>query len=108
MAFKLSKKSDLSPKDKKQQTLWAALIILVLIISVVLYFNFWRSPSKIEIPYLDNLTYSVDSEISIDKIIEEIDFDIDFLKSNRFESLRNYKEWPLKIEGRGRNNPFMP
>ena len=112
MAFKsFSKDSITTSKEKKQQVLWVALFLLVLIILVIIYFNYWRSPGAplINIPGLDiPQLASPSSDISIDEIIKEMDFDAEFLKDTSFQTLKNYGEWPLKIEQKGRANPFLP
>lgn len=109
MAFKLTKESDSASKNSKKRMVLAVLIVLILAALTILYFGFWRSSffQPVKIPYLENFS-PVEPEISIDEIIKEIDFDIDFLKSSRFQSLRSYREWPLEIKEEGRKNPFAP
>ncbi len=106
MAFKLfSQDSTLFPQEKRKQLLIIILVVVVLIISVVLYFSFLRSSSPVT---SSPFSSTVDGGISMEGIIQKIDFDIDFLKDAHFQTLKVYGEWPLPIEEKGRNNPFMP
>jgi len=109
MAFSgISNKLDPENKGKKQKIILAGAGLLVLAGAAAVYFNFFQSPAATEeISSLieQNLSGGV-SEISIDKIIEEIDFDAGFLESSRFQALKVFKDWPLKIEQKGRSNPF--
>jgi len=112
MAFRaISKSSIISSKEKRQQLLWISLFILVLIVFVVAYLNFWRSPStpliNISALGVPDLPF-VASKIPVKEILKEIDFDNEFLKNDSFLDLKSYGEWPLKIEQKGRPNPFLP
>jgi hypothetical protein len=107
------------PQERKQRILLIALTIVVLVTLVILYFGFWRSSSTSVIPSssqpaLSPSTFSpsvgavTDKKFFTEKIIEEIDFDADFLKNSSFQDLRVYGEWPLETEIKGRANPFLP
>jgi hypothetical protein len=112
MDFKsfFSKDSIAFPQDKKQQMLIIVLVVVVLITLIVLGFGFWRPSS----PPVDSVAVQpVDSgpainRMRIEKIIEKIDFDIDFLRTPHFQNLKVYGEWPLEIDEKGRQNPFLP
>jgi len=106
MAFKLfSQDSTLFPQEKRKQFLIVILVVVVLIILVVLYFGFLRSSSPVT---SSSSSSTVDGGILMEDIIKKINFDIDFLKDAHFQTLKVYGEWPLQIEAKGRNNPFMP
>jgi hypothetical protein len=90
------------PQEKRQRLL---LIILAGVVSatlIIIYFGFFRpSPAPAVGPTISEGT-------SPEEIIEEIDFDINFLKNPNFRKLKTYGEWPPEIEERGRVNPFLP
>jgi len=99
------KKDSLSfSQDKKQQILLIVFILVIFIIITILYFNLWRS-SFIPVNTEEQLG---DKDVRIEKIIEKINFDVNFLKTSNFQDLKTYGQWPLKIEGKGRQNPFLP
>jgi hypothetical protein len=118
MDFKsfFSKDSISSPQDKKQQMLIIVLVAVVLITLIVLGFGLRRpSPPPTDLaPSADSVAFQpVDSgpvinRMRIEKIIEKIDFDIDFLRTPRFQNLKVYGEWSLEINEKGRQNPFLP
>ena len=107
VAFKLfSKKSILFPQETKQQKLMVALAGLVLATLTILYFGFFRSPSvpsPSEEPGPSERPTSRPAEV-----IKKIEFDIGFLKEPNFRALKIYGEWPIKVEEKGRENPFLP
>jgi len=132
MAFKLfSKDKDpiAFPQEEKQRKLIFAFIGVVLVALLVLYFGFLRSsspatlpsqpemleepgmveePGMIEEPAISSLPFPVVGEgILIEDITKKINFDIDFLEEPYFQDLKIYGEWPLQIEGQGRDNPFL-
>lgn len=43
------------------------------------------------------------------EVIKKIDFDEEFLKEARFQALKIYGRWPIKLEDgeKGRPNPFL-
>ncbi len=100
-----SKKDSLEiSQDQKQQILLTVFIIIILITIILLYFGFWRSsmfPTNTEEQFSDR-------NVSIEKVIEKIDFDINFLKASSFQDLKTYSQWPLEIGEKGRQNPFLP
>lgn len=111
MAFNLfSKNSPLFPQEKKQQKLLMILAGLILITFIIFYFGFLRPPASI--PFPDKSVPSIkpidQSVVSAGEIINKIDFDISFLKEPNFRALKTYGEWPIKIEEKGRQNPFLP
>lgn len=111
MAFKLfSQDSTSFPQEKKQQFLITTLIIVTLVVLFVLYFGFLR-PSQSEIikePTTSSLFLPVIGRgIIVEDITKRINFDIDFLKEPYFQDLKIHGEWPLRIEGQGRDNPFL-
>lgn len=111
MAFKLfSKDSTSLPQEKKQRFLIIILGVVLLVTFVILYFAYLRpsSPTPSGVAEPDTFLPAVEGEILAENIIKKIDFDIDFLKSPRFGALKIYGEWPLKIEEKGRTNPFLP
>lgn len=94
------------------------LVAVVLITATVLYFGFLRpsapsapvaSPAEpgTAVPGVPTAP-GVSLVYSLENIIKKIDFDIAFLKNPHFQSLKAYGEWPLSIEEKGRNNPFLP
>ena len=111
MAFKLfSKDSVAFPQERRQRFLMIILVVMVLAILITLYFYFLR-PSQVPTaePGAPLSTSPVIGEgIPIESIIQKINFDINFLKNPYFLTLKIYGEWPLKIEERGRTNPFLP
>ncbi|MBU1136829.1 hypothetical protein KKD72_00465 [Patescibacteria group bacterium] len=100
----------LNPENgaKKQKIIPAAVIVIILAGAAAVYFVFFRSstPAENVSSFIEQNLPASGSEISIDEIIKEIDFDANFLESSRFQTLRTFKEWPLKIEQKGRKNPF--
>ncbi len=127
MAFKdTSKSSVVFPQEKKQKILLAVLGLVVVICLIVLYFGFWRESSNLpsempvapgaEDPLIDSGTGAVtssedylpgsSSESSLGKIKESISFDTGFLRDPVFQELKTYGQWPLKIEKKGRDDPF--
>ena len=111
MAFKLfSQDSTSFPQEKKQQFLIIILIIVTLVVLFVLYFGFLRSSQSemIEESATSSLLLpSVGRGILVEDITKRINFDIDFLKEPYFQALKIHGEWPLQIEGQGRDNPFL-
>ncbi|MFH1671238.1 MAG: hypothetical protein ABH889_00450 [Candidatus Portnoybacteria bacterium] len=102
MAFKLFPKDfTTNSKGERRRLLWIVLFILSLIILVILYLNFWRSPSL-------GVDIFFKPSVSVEGILQGIDFDDQFLKDNYFLDLRSYGEWPLEIGQKGRPNPFLP
>ncbi|MBU1292396.1 hypothetical protein KKH07_02915 [Patescibacteria group bacterium] len=89
--------------DKKQQVLISVFVIVVVITLIFLYYNFWRSPS------LDPsvLLPGADQNVRLEKVIEKVNFDVEFLKTTHFQDLKLYGEWPLEIPDKGRPNPFL-
>jgi len=119
MAFKLfskDKDSTAFPQEEKQRKLMFILIGIVLAALLILYFGFLRpsqpemieEPGIIEEPAISSLpSLIVDEGILIEALTKKINFDIDFLKEPYFQDLKIYGEWPLQIEGQGRDNPFL-
>ena len=100
-----SKKNSLEiSQDQKQQILSIVFVVIILIILLLLYFGFWRS----SIVPMDTEEQFSDKNVRIEKIIEKIDFDINFLKASSFKDLKTYSQWPLEIGEKGRQNPFLP
>ena len=114
MDFNLfSRNSVLSPQDKKQRLMAAILVVVVLGTIIISYFGFWRSPASPSTEILTDTEALVRKELSgmdaAEKdIIQKIDFDADFLKDSRFQTLKIYGEWPLEANEKGRTNPFLP
>jgi len=116
MAFNaFSNKLSSDNKTKKEKTILIAAIVIILAGAGIVYFVFFRSSDTVEDTTLfedasvfigENLS-TVSSETSLDQIIKEIDFDADFLRSSRFQALKTFKNWPLRIEQKGRGNPFF-
>lgn len=112
MDFNLfSKNSILSPHDKKQRSMLIILAILIVAILIVVYFGLRnrlpKTPSELPGEGLTDVK-KIEKPINASELIEKIDFDIDFLKSSRFNDLKVYGDWPLKIDEKGRANPFLP
>ena len=110
MFFKLfSKDSTTLPQEKRQRILMVALAVIVIATLIILYFGF-RSPSpSTSFPVGPTIPQPTVSLLpSLENVIEKIDFDINFLKGPLLEKLKIYGEWPLKIEKKGRPNPFLP
>ncbi len=91
-------------QDQKQQILISVFIVVIFATLMVLYFGFWRSSPAPSDP--DSQTPGVTKGQSIN--LEKIDFDVSFLKTSRFQDLNIYGKWPLEIEEKGRQNPFLP
>lgn len=116
MNFKLfSKNSILSPHDKKQRQLLVILIVVVLITLVILYFGLRRSslPSSVDTGMSNAELFPTEkigaiSDEAPKNVIKKINFDADFLKNSYFEDLKIYGEWPLQVDKKGRDNPFLP
>lgn len=116
MSLKLpfQKSSVITPQEKKQQVLTISLVVITIAASIVLYFGFWRSSAPTPSVIVDEESGSAESEVSIDgvqaieRVINQISFDISFLKNPLFKSLKDYGEWPLEIGQKGRSNPFLP
>ena len=109
MAFgKISNKLNPDNGQKKQKMILAGVVVLILASAAIVYFNFFQSPAATEdiSSLVEENISGGDSKISIDQIMEEIDFDAEFLKSSRFQALKTFKVWPLKIGQKGRSNPF--
>ena len=109
MAFRSLTKDNISLEKTRQKTLWIVLFVLFLIIMTILYFIYWRSSNPmIDISGFDISSLIVPtSDISIENILTEIEFDTSFVKNSQFQELKSYGEWPLKIEEKGRHNPFQ-
>ena len=110
MFFKLfSKDSTTLPQEKKQRILMVALAVIVIATLIILYFVFRSPPPSTSFPVGPTIPQSTVSLLpSLENIIEKVDFDINFLKGSLLEKLKIYGEWPLKIEKKGRPNPFLP
>jgi len=96
------------PQEEKQRRLLFILAIMILAILVILFFYFRSSPSKTSIISETNSLSDNKEQILAESIIDKIDFDNDFLKNSFFQSLKAYGKWPLKIDQKGRANPFLP
>ena len=96
------------PQDKKQQVLVIVLITVLLAIFILSYFAFWRSDTSGQVILPPTANQNINQELRLEKVIERIDFDSDFLKTTRFQDLEDYGNWPLEIEDKGRTNPFLP
>lgn len=117
MAFKLFSKNPLDfPQEKKQQLLIVSLIVIALITIAVLYFGFLRpspSPSSELTPEGIGQEGMIGGAIQegtlagTKGIVEEIDFDVSFLKGDNFQALESYGPWPIEIGEKGRSNPFL-
>ena len=112
MSFNLfSKQSVLSPQEQKQQRLLMILIGLALTIAIVVYFGFFYSSSTGPIiestqdEKIDKIEQA--NKLKVQGVIDKIDFDDEFFNDSRFQSLRDYGEWPLEIGEVGRTNPFL-
>jgi len=46
-------------------------------------------------------------KVRLEGAIEKVDFDVSYLKAERFQDLNFYGEWPLEIPTLGRLNPFL-
>ena len=111
------KSSVATPQEKRQQVLIVVLVVITIVTLIVLYFGFWRSsaptPSTIvdEEAIIDEETGLTGSGAGgvqvIERVINQISFDISFLKDPLFKSLKDYGEWPLEIGQKGRSNPFL-
>jgi len=108
VAFKLfPKESVLFPQEKKQRRLTIILTSLLLVTLGVLYFGFFRAPTTPGPPSPEPGP-SVQPSKRPAEVIKKIEFDIGFLKEPTFRALKIYGEWPIEIEERGRENPFLP
>jgi len=105
MAFKpFPKDTIFFPEEKKQKKLLVVLAVVVLGALIILYFGFGRPIPPIQ-PAVGELAPS--SLLFLEKIINKIDFDVSFFKSQSFQVLKVYGEWPLEIGEKGRSNPFI-
>lgn len=101
-------KLNLKSMSKKQKIILAAAAVLILAGAVV-YFNFFQSAPDITEGISSLVDQNLPGEsqaVSLDKIMREIDFDAGFLGSSRFQALKIFRDWPLKVEQKGRRNPF--
>jgi len=90
-------------QDKKQQVLIGAFVIVVVLVLVVLYFGFWSSPPPAGPAVFPS---GAGQEVRIERAIEKIDFDVDFLGASQFQDLKLYGQWPLEVGEKGKPNPF--
>lgn len=95
------------PQEKKQRKLLGLLVILILAILAIIFFYFRSSSSEQSIISESQSLSIIKDQVPAEKIVEKIDFDIDFLKNSFFQSLKIYGEWPLEINEKGRTNPFL-
>jgi len=108
MTFKLfSQDSTSFSQEKKQQLLIAILIVVALGVLFALYFGFLRPSQPVATREPGTAGPTIDGKIFLEDITKRINFDIDFLKEPYFQDLKIYGEWPLQIEGQGRDNPFL-
>ena len=108
------KSSVTMPQEKKRQVLVVAFVVITIATLAVLYFGFWRSPAAPTLPAIvdeesgsTGLRSDVGNIQDIERVIDQISFDISFLKSPLFKSLKDYGDWPLEIGQKGRSNPFL-
>lgn len=105
----LNKKQNLVlPKEKKQRQMMLVLAILFLAIIVILFFYFNPFSSGKQATTENVSSFPNQEQFLTEDLVEKIDFDISFLKNSLFQSLKTYGEWPLKIDQKGRANPFLP
>lgn len=99
---------DFGRQNKKQTIMGVVLTTVLVATAATAYFGYFREPSvetSLEMP-----TMSATGEIrQPSEIIKKIDFDEEFLKEARFQALKIYGQWPIKLGdgGRGRLNPFL-
>jgi len=87
---------------KKQQALIGIFVVIVVITLIFLYYSFWRSPSSSIVA-----PPGANQNVRLERVIEKVNFDAEFLKATRFQDLKLYGEWPLEIPDKGRANPFL-
>lgn len=115
MSLKLpfQESSVVTPQEKRQQVLIVVLVVITIVTLIVLYFGFWRSSAPIPPAIVDGESGSTGSGSgtggvqAIERVINQISFDLDFLKDPLFKSLKDYGDWPLEIGQKGRSNPFL-
>lgn len=112
-------------QEKKQKLLVGVFVVVVIATVAFLYFGLWRSPSseEYEMPETGELPGAAveldefgEEIVVVDRnvylgagdLINKINFDIEFLKTSRFQDLDFYGDWPLEIGEKGRQNPFLP
>jgi len=97
---------DLGAQQKRQTIMSVVLAVLAIAIGLIAYFGYFRQPSPEE-----GLDISAVGEEGGQpgEVINKINFDADFLKETRFQALKIYGQWPIKLEDgeRGRSNPFL-
>lgn len=103
MAFRLSPQKGIRfSLDEKQKKLLLILAGALVITLIVLYFNFFYSPSD------SSEDAAVEPRGPGGTILEEISFDIDFLRDPFFKGSEFYGSDSLEVDERGRSDPFLP
>lgn len=99
---------NLGAQNKKQTIMGVVLTTVLVATAATAYFGYLREPSvetSLEMPAM-----SATGEIrQPSEIIKKIDFDEEFLKEARFQALKIYGQWPIRLGdgGKGRLNPFL-
>lgn len=95
--------------QNKRQTITGFVLAAVLIATAATaYLGYFRESSLeggLEMPAM-----SATGEVrQPSEVIKKIDFDEEFLKEARFQALKIYGRWPIKLEDgeKGRPNPFL-
>ncbi len=115
MAFKSSVSTTIiTPQEKKQRRLIVILLVLLVGIAVVLYFGFFYSSGSSEeissggwgiFPISPDKVAGVSP---ITRVIEDVSFDVSFLKRTTLQGLKDYGGQALEVGRKGRANPFIP
>jgi hypothetical protein len=97
---------DLGAQNKRQTMMSIVLVVVLIAIGLIAYFGYFRQPSPeqgFEMPAMG------EGAGQPEEVIKKIDFDAEFLKETRFQALKIYGQWPIKLENgeKGRPNPFL-
>lgn len=98
------------PQEKKQQILIAALIAVVAVSALIIYFGFFRSPASLPAGEISppGMTNNAQNGEALKASGEIGDVNFLFLQNPRFLELKKYGEWPIQPRQPGRENPFLP
>lgn len=76
------------------------LTVILIATGLVYYFGFYTPSTSYDFDQFDSET--------AESVVGKIEFDVDFFKEPRFQSLRIYGQWPIEGElETGRTNPFL-
>lgn len=105
------------PEENKNKILIIILSVVVIATIIILYFGFWKPSDSgdnltTEDPAIKEdgsfSTSTVESISNTEKDINSITFKGIFLETEIFDDLREHGVWPVQVDEKGRNNPFLP